>query len=109
TDDAGKFVLVGLPAGPVHLSAHGSATADPAHGVEARTDAASPYPQAFVDVELAEGEERSLLVTLPRVKGTEAEPRSIQVRVSVREGADGTAVGSATVVALLRIDDAWIP
>jgi hypothetical protein len=104
TGDDGRFTASGVPAGPVRVSVEGYTDANDPMG--RRIDPKSPYGQAEVEFDMAAGEDRSIDVTLPRIKGKDAERASTSVDVSVVDAA-GAPVEKAWVRVLGRVNGTW--
>jgi hypothetical protein len=104
TGDDGRFVASGVPAGKVQVSVQGMTDANDVQG--RRVDPKSPYGFAQVEFVMTAGDERSFTLTLPRTKGTSAEPSASQIDVTVADAAGAASKGGWVSVRGL-IEGAW--
>jgi len=104
TGDDGRFTASGVPPGRVRVLVEGYSDANDAQG--RRVDPKSPYGSAEKEFEMAAGEDHSVALTLPRIKGKEAERTAAVVEATIVDAAGAPVAGSWMAVRGL-VDGAW--
>ena len=104
TGDDGRFALGGIPAGHVQVGVAGGTDANDPMG--RHVDPKSPYGWADVEFEMTAGEDRSVALTLPRIKGNEAERTAAVVEATIVDAAGAPVAGVHASVRGL-IDGTW--
>lgn len=104
TGDDGRFTASGVPAGRVEVLVEGYTDANDAMG--RRIDPKSPYGSASVEFDMRAGEAHDVAVTLPRIKGQDAERATATVDATVVDAAGAPAAGVWVSVRGL-VEGAW--
>jgi len=112
TDESGAYEIGALPAGSLRLRFALQANAE--GGLEGREledggyEILSPYPDAYVDVELLGGERRRVDVSVPRVRGEGALARTVELDVTVVDETTREPIAGAYVYVQAQLGDLWV-
>ncbi len=111
TSASGAYEIRGLPAGRFRvgllLESDSKGVLEIRQDEDGRAVPESPFPAGEAEVELRDGEKRSLGALAPRVRGEDAMPTSVEVAVRVVDPDAGRPVADAHVRVLARIGDVW--